>query len=184
VPDQLPENQDLSEKAARMKKDIGITLSIKDGLPMVGSVQPHSPADESGMLQGDKIAAIWARLTGYMSLKEVTDALLDKPSLELKCTIERALDIPINPYRLIAFGENDLIGATFTMEFNGLTVDSVREDGSSKEAGLKKGDLVVSIDGKPTRYMPLNKAVSVIKNSKEKTVKLTIRREILIWRRD
>ena len=184
VPTQLPENEELSEKYARTKRDIGITLSIKDGLPFVGSVQPHSPADESGVIQSDKLAAIWARLTGYMSLKEVLDALLDKPSLELKCTIERTLTIPINPYRIIAFGVNELIGATFSMEFDGLTVASVLENGTSNEAGLKKGDLIVAIDGKPTRYMPLNKAVNMIKNSKEKTVNLTIRREVLIWRRD
>ena len=184
VPTQLPENEELSEKLSRAKRDIGIILSIKDGLPFVEDVHRHSPADESGIIQGDKLAAIWARLTGYMSLREVLDALLDKPSLELKCTIERNIEIPINPYRIIAFGANELIGATFSMEFDGLTVASVLENGASNEAGLKKKDLVVAIDGKPTRYMPLNKAVNMIKNSKNKTVKLTIRREVLIWRRD
>ena len=135
-------------------------------LPRVENVQSHSPADESGVIRGDKLAAIWARLTGYMSLKEVTDALLDKPSLELKCTIERTINIPINPYRIIALGENELIGATFVMEFDGLTIASIRDGGASKEAGLKKGDLVIAIDGKPTRYMPLKNAVSMIKNSR------------------
>lgn len=184
VPTQPAESEELSVKSSKLKKDAGITLSIVDGLPLVGSVSLHSPADEAGLTQGDKLTAIWARLTGYMELKEVLDALLDKPSLELKCTIERTVNIPINPYRLIALGTNELIGATFSMEFDGLTVIAVRDNGASHEAGLKKGDLVVAIDGKPTRYMPLKNAINMIKNSKENRVKLTVRREVLIWRRD
>ncbi len=184
VPTQPAGAEELSEKSARLRKGIGITLSIADGLPLVGSVSPHSSADEAGIVRGDKLTAIWAKLTGYMELREVMDALLDKPSLELKCTIERTVNIPINPYRLIALGANELIGATFAMEFDGLTIASVRGDGASHKSGLKKGDLVIAIDGKPTRYMPLTNAINMIKNSKENTVKLTVRREVLIWRRD
>ena len=106
------------------------------------------------------------------------------PSLELKCTIERALDVAVSPYRLVSPGPNELIGASFVMEFDGLTVASVREGKTAYDAGLKIGDVITSIDDKPTRYMPLNSAINMIRNSKEKTVKLTVQREILIWRRD
>ena len=104
---------------------------------------------------------------------EVLDALLDKPSLELKCTMERTIDAP-----------GGLEGTSFTMEFDGLTVASIREGSVSAEAGLRKGDLVTAIDGKSTRYMPISKAMSLISGSKEDAIILTVRREALIWRRD
>ena len=174
----------ISEKVSRLRKAIGINLEIRDGFPTVETMLPHSAAYDAGMQRGDKLIAIWAKLTGYMELRDVLDALLDKPSLELKCTIERVLGIPVSPYKLVALGPNELIGAAFSMEFSGLTAASIREGGAAAGAGLKKGDLVISIDGKSTRYMPLNDAVTTIRSAKDDTVKLTIRREILIWRRD
>ena len=179
-----PKIESVSEKSVRLRKATGMTLEIKSGFPCAGSIQPHSPAYEAGMQKGDRLVAIWAKLTGYMELREVLDALLDKPSLELKCTIERALDSAVSPYRLVAPGPKELIGASFAMEFDGLTVTSVREGGAAYAAGLKRGDVITSIDDKSTRYMPLNSAVNMIRNSKGNTVKLTVRREILIWRRD
>ena len=50
-------------------------------------------------------------------------------------------------------------------------------------AGVKKGDLVIEIDGRPTRYMPLKKAIGYIKDTENDFVKLTIKRDVVIWRR-
>ena len=161
-----------------------MTLAVKNGLPVVESVQPHSPAYDIGIDKSDRLVAIWARLTGYMSLKEILDSLLDKPSLELKCTIEKTVSIPLKPYTLIPPSAKDRAGASFAMEFDGLTVASVREGGPAQDAGIKKGDLVTAIDGKPTRYMPLVDAINMISKSRESVVILTVRREMLIWRRD
>ena len=179
-----PPVESISEKAARLKKAIGITLEITDGFPCVDTIQPRSAAADAGMERGDRLIAIWAKLTGYMELHDVLDALLDKPSLELKCTIDREVNIAVVPYKMVTLGSNELIGAAFSMEFDGLTVSSVREGGAAADAGIKKGDLVTGIEGKATRYMPLNDAVAMIRNSKGGTVRLTIRKEILIWRRD
>lgn len=176
--------EDAAEKAARLKSATGMALVIKDGFPQVENVQPNSPASDAGIEKGDRLVAIWAKLTGYMELNEVLNELLDKPSLELKCVVERTIGIPIAPYRLLAPGPNELIGASFAMEFDGLTAASVREDGAANAAGLKKGDLITAIDGKSTRYMPLKKAVDMIRNSKNKMIKLTVKRDALIWRRD
>ncbi len=164
--------QEAAEKAARLKETMGMVLVIKDGVPVVDSVAPRSPAAEAGIEKGDKLVAIWARLTGYMELSEILDALLDKPSLELKCTIDRTIDAA------------DITGSSFAMEFDGLTVTASPEASASYAAGLRKGDLVTSIDGKSTRYMPLKDAVKMMKKAKGKNIELTIRREILMWRRD
>lgn len=174
----------IAEKTAKLNKGLGITLAMEGSFPVVENLQPHSAADEAEIKKGDRIFAIWSRLTGYMELDDVMDALLDKPSLELKCTIERTVDVPLGEYRLISPGPDEIMGASFSMEFDGLTIASVRDNSPAKKAGLKKGDLVVSIDGKQTRYMPLKKAIDEMRRSKSDVVRLTIRREALIWRRD
>jgi hypothetical protein len=162
--------------ADRLKKTIGITLEMKDGLPVVTGVTMKSAAYLAGIRNGDRIVAIWARLTGYLSLGEVLDMLLDKPSLELKCTLERTVDVNMG------FGNN--IQASFSMEFDGLTVSGVKDGGTAFNAGLKKGDLITAIDGKSTRYMPIKKALAAIKAAQDGRVELTLRRETLIWRTD
>lgn len=166
------DEEKFKEASARLKNLIGISLAMKAGLPEIYTIERRSPAYEAGMRQGDLLVGVWGKLTGYMPLKEVMDILLEKPALEIKCTIERNIDIA---------GRDD-IGASFRMEFDGLTVSGVKEGSPSFEAGLKKGDLVTAIDGEPTRYMPIKKAVESIRGSKKGRVKLTVRRELILWR--
>jgi len=170
------EAEKITLEAESLRKNVGLTLKIEGALPVVESVRLKSPAQEAGVKKDDKLVAVWGRLTGYMSLEEVTGILLDKPSLELKCTIERDVGI-----RLIS---GYVIGASFKMEFDGLTVSGVKEKGPSSVAGLKEGDLVSAINGRSIRYTPLREAVNDIRKSTGGIASLTIKREVLIWRKD
>lgn len=183
VPTEKGDEERLKESEEKLKASIGMTLTGKDGFTQIASVERDSPAYEAGIIKGDMLVAVWGRLTGYMELKEVLALLLDKPSLEIKCGIERAVDVEINPNRGALSGPNDLIGASFSMEFDGLTISGVAQSGYASAAGLKEGDLIISIDGNSTRYMPLKKAIELIRNSRENSVKLIIKKEVLIWRR-
>lgn len=173
---EVSEIEKIKELTDRLKKTIGITLEMKEGFPVVTGVTPKSAAYIAGIRAGDRIVAIWARLTGYLSLEEVLNMLLDKPSLELKCALERIVGVKLG------FGNN--IQATFSMEFDGLTIFGVKDGGAASDVGLKKGDLVTAIDGKSTRYMPIKNALTAIKRAKDRHVLLTLRRETLIWRTD
>ena len=171
----VSEEDELKEGATGLKERLGITLDIKDGFPEIESVVGDSAAYEAGLRKGDLLISVWGKLTGYMSLKEVTAILLEKAALELKCVIERNISVNMNG----AGG----IGASFAMELDGLTVSNVKEPGPSFAAGLEKGDLITAIDGRPTRYMPLKEALELINNSKKDVIKLTLRRELMLWRR-
>jgi membrane-associated protease RseP (regulator of RpoE activity) len=157
------------DPAARMKEAIGITLVSKDGSILVDSVRKNSPADDAGIEQGDYLVAIWGRLVGYMSLDDVINILLDKPSLEIKCTVRRTI---------LA----DTSRAVFGMDIDGLKAVSIKNGDGGTGGYLKEDDLVTAIGGRPTRYMPFKKAMAAMKRSK--TVELTIDRELLIWRKD
>ncbi|MCX5680523.1 MAG: PDZ domain-containing protein [Candidatus Omnitrophica bacterium] len=173
----------VEEMAVTMRKVIGIALSEKSGGQMIDNVRMNSPAEEAGARRGDIIVAIWGRLTGYMPLDEVMKALLEKSSLEIKCTVERDVAVPPDPDRSMMSSLKEMIGATFSMQFDGLTVSDVVENGPALEAGLAKGDIVVAIDNKPTTYMTLKKAVAMMRGTNNSVIMLKIRRELLIWRK-
>jgi C-terminal processing protease CtpA/Prc len=176
-------DKELLEMQERLSARMGMAVSIEGNVPRVTSVNINSPAYEAGVRKGDSLVAIWGRLTGYMSLKEVIHTLIRKASLETRCTIERVAVVTINPRKTIASGLEDLIGASFKLTPEGLTVAKIKEGGFSDEAGLKEDDIITDIDGKSTRYMSLKKAVAMIKDSQEESVKLTFRRNAIIWRK-
>jgi len=157
------------ELAARLKDLLGLTLEIEKGFPKITGVRLKSPAYEAGMRKGDLLIALWGKLTGYMSLTDIVEIMADKPLLEIKCTVERPVSVEPG-------------GAAFTMETKGLTVSGVKEGSPAFDSGLKKDDLIVAINGSATRYMPLKKALGMIKKTRGKAISLTLRREILIWR--
>jgi len=183
VREENSEEAELAERTENLKNELGITLTIKEGMPQVDAIAIDSPAYEAGIRKGDLIVAVRGKLTGYMSLKDVMKMLLEKQSIESRCVIERTVIVPISENRNMLTGTMDLIGASFSMEFDGLTISDIREGGYSAGAGLKKGDSVVAIYGQLTRYMPLKKALDMIKDSKANGVNLTVRRELSIWRR-
>jgi len=171
-----------TDAAERMRNSIGMDLVIKGNSPEIAAVRTGSPAYEGGLSKEDVLIAVWGRLTGYLSLEEVVSNIMERSALEVKCTIERRLNIAVTCNRTLLASPADLIGASLNMEFEGLTVSNVKEGEAAFKGGLKKGDLVVAINGKSTRYMPLKKAVEAIRNTKGTTVNLTVRRELTFWR--
>ncbi len=169
VIEEKPVGESSKTPEERLKTATGITLVSDDGMARVESVKKDSPVAEAGIKQGDLIIAIWGRLMGYMSLDDVMNILLDKPSLEIKCTIQRTMPI-------------DVSGASFGMDIDGMKVTGLKDDSPAYRDGLKKDDVIAAINGYSIRYTPLKKAAAALKRSR--SVKVTINRELLIWRKD
>jgi len=169
------------EDLEKLRDTAGIILSSEGGLIRIKDVLDRSPAYGAGIRKGDTLIAIWGRLIGYMSLEEVARTLLEKTSLETRCTIERSVDVGINKNRGPLSGVNDLIGVNLNMQVDGLTVADVKRESPAESAALARDDLITAINGNPTRYMPFKRAAELIKKSKGDSVKLTFRRETVMW---
>jgi C-terminal processing protease CtpA/Prc len=169
--------------AGTLEKTTGMKVAIDGKMPRIESIKSGSPAYEAGLKNGDLLVSVWSKLTGYLSLKEILDLLVHKSAIEIRCVIGRCVDVPVNQNRTPISSPEDLIGASLVMEFDGLTISSVKEEGSAISSGLQKGDLIMAIGDNQTRYMPLKRAIELIRNSKGSAVKLAIRRKVIIWRR-
>jgi uncharacterized protein (TIGR00299 family) protein len=174
----------LNNDIEKLRTTAGIIFTSAAGITKFDSVAVGSPAYEAGIRKGDTLSAIWGKLVGYMSLREVVGEILKKASFETRCTIERGVDVRISENRNILSNTNDLIGAALNMQFDGLTISSVKDYGPASEAGLKQGDIIVAINGDSTRYMPLKRAIELIKRSKGDAVNLIVRREIVMWAKE
>lgn len=157
----------------KLRSEAGITLMTKGGITKIESVRIGSPAYDAGVRKDDTLVAVWGRLVGYMSLREVVEMLLKKNSIETKITLDRNIDVKVGP--------DGSIGATLAIQFDGLTISALKDGIAAYEAGLKPNDLIMEINGESTRYMPLKKSIEIIKKSKNGQVNLTIRKEMIMW---
>ncbi len=74
-------------------------------------------------------------------------------------------------------GEFSGIGIVINMDKGLLTVVSPIEGTPAHQAGIKAGDIIFKVDGKPTNEMTISEAVKAIKGSIGTSVKLTIVRK-------
>ncbi|MBN2453706.1 MAG: PDZ domain-containing protein [Candidatus Omnitrophica bacterium] len=162
--------EELKDMEKILARSIGIAISLQGNMPEIITVDLGSPAQEAGLKRGDILVSVWDKLTGYMSLEEILELILERSALEIQCVIQRDITAPIR-------------GVSLAMELEGLTIADIKRDSRAEAAGLKKGDLIVAINDQKTRYMPLKKAIELIKNTEEDSVKLRILRDITIWRR-
>lgn len=71
-------------------------------------------------------------------------------------------------------GEYSGIGASLQKTKAGLVITAVFEGSPAEAAGLSPGDVIVSVDGKPTRQVAIETSIARIKGEEGTTVKLEI----------
>ena len=158
---------------------IGIRIGEEKNAIVVLEVIKNTPAFHAGLSRGDKIVSVWGKLTGYMSDTQVAELIQDESMGEIKLKIER--DVLLQKEKLPK-SLQAILGGKLDMLMDGLTVTELVKGGSGESAGLKEGDLIVSINGQPTRYMPLKDAVNIIESPANDVVDFTLRRGVTIWR--
>lgn len=166
------------------KESFGIALKENGSCMEIARVERDSPAQKAGLMKSDRLIALRGKPVPYMSLNEVLALMVKDDYARMECTIERTVEVRRNGGISILKRGNGALGAYFCVRLGGLTVDDVNANSPAFDAGLKKGDLIVAIDGQPTRYMPLKKAVQLIKDSPQEIASLTIRRDVILLRKE
>ena len=150
--------------------------------PAVGYVIPGSPAAQAGMRPGDTIVAVAGDKVDTWSDAQVDlfQEVLRSPAIQVQVKDStgqlRELSVPVPDPRGLTDPNQMLVGL-------GLTVDPpspaqiarVAADGTAAASGLKAGDRILSVDGKPLAYW--QDMMGILRASPGKTLKLVIERE-------
>lgn len=138
--------------------------------PVVGEIDPNSPAQESGMRVGDRILSFGGQPVS--TWKELLPLVLFSPDQTKEVVLEREGKRIATQLRLQA-SRNDIGVAGFYPE-TGVMVAVLQPGWPAEKAGLKRGDRIVSIDGVPMTTPA--RLVSVIQGAAGKTLRFTIER--------
>ncbi len=133
-------------------------------MAVIREVLPGSLAERAGLYAGDGLIAAWNLSLVFLPAGAVARELIGPPGSRIKLTIQRAVRIPAG----------SRLEMKLSMERLGLTA-------AGEASPLLPGDRIVSISGKPTRYMPLGDARGMIQSAKE-GVELLIHRDLKVAR--
>ena len=159
--------------AQRLAQRLGVTLESRGDEAWVSRVTGHSAAHDAGLRVGDRIVAVWGRLTKYEPLETVMERLAEGPDhSEVQVTVERDVEV-----------ERRLAGIALGLSHDGLVVERLEERGAAAAAGLRPGDRVMALDGQSTRYLPVAEAQRLLEEGADAVARLTLRRDAAMWRR-
>ncbi|MFP4081617.1 MAG: RIP metalloprotease RseP [Candidatus Aminicenantes bacterium] len=151
---------------------VGVSVpEYQDKKPVIGWIEPDSPAEKAYLKVGDQILSIDGERTRTWA--DVELAVGSKPgrmiTLEVKREEERvAVELMTESKTRYEMGYAGFFGKILTQ------VMMVSPDSPAEKAGLKPGDVILAIDGKPVYYYQF---VEVIQNNPGKQLELRIRRE-------
>jgi regulator of sigma E protease len=149
--------------------------------PAVGYVIPGSPAATAGMQSGDTIISVAGDRTDTWADVQVDlfQEVLRSPAIavQVKSTSGqlRGLSIPVQDPRSLTAPDQMLVGLGLSVPPPTLPlVTDLAADGTAMASGLKVGDKILSVDGKPIVYW--QDVVGILRISPGKTVTLVVER--------
>jgi regulator of sigma E protease len=145
---------------------------------VIKGVEPNSPAVEAGLQPGDVIE----RIDGIDNpvWRDVIDYLAVNPDQDVLVIVKRNSDVKQVTLHVIGRSfEQETIGYSgLRPAEEQITVAAVSPGSPADEAGLKPGDVIVAVNGKPveqSRYGQ-EEVIRVIRSSTEKPLTLTVKR--------
>lgn len=167
------------DKADLLKKTLGISLVEKKGIFKIDEVLPDSSAAKANIKNGDFLVGIWGKLISYSKMEDVLDDLLGPKYSEVKVLVEKEINAPVDINNKNLYKE---LGLLLGFEYEGLIIKNIMRVKTREALDFKKGDFIIAIDKNITRYLPMDRVIALINNTKNKNIVFTIRRNINLRR--
>ncbi|MGD0513081.1 MAG: site-2 protease family protein [Terriglobales bacterium] len=147
--------------------------AVLDEPAVIGWIQPDTPAMKAGIQIGDRIS----RLDGIENptWKEVVPKEALSPNQPLDITFERngkSFDKTIVPE---AYGVNQMGYAGWDPKEPSVTVTDLEKDMPAEKAGIKIGDEILTVDGKP--IPAIEAMIETLKQTQGKPIEITVLRD-------
>jgi regulator of sigma E protease len=146
--------------------------AFMDEPAVIGWVEPDSPAAKLGLQMGDHIS----RIDDIQSptWEQVDPKIMLSPNQPLEITIQRGDQVLTKTLVPEAYGISEIGSAGWSPK-HPLEVTELESGMPAEKAGVKVGDLIVALDGKPVPA--LGAMIESLKASKDKPIQLTVVRD-------
>lgn len=169
-----------TQDAKSLREGLGVTLEKKGDWVRFEYVDPKKPGGLAGLKRGDRLVSIDGLSLRYLQPDSIMKTML-VPRFS-SFTLEYERDVFLHLEELSSKKLNDL-GLKLKLEYQGIVVHSVKKGSEAQRAGLLPKDLIVSVDGQSTRYMPIKKLAQLVEKTAEDRSVFTVRRSAVIARR-
>ena len=188
VEDLRGKNERLGASVSRSVKEklaegLGLVLGEGEKYVFVKEILDNAlPGIVSSLKVKDRIVSVWGEMAAYMDAREVGQMIL-LPG-EVKMTIERSVRPHLGSSAALFSRYRSIIGGKVGLKKKGITVMKVKPGGSFDSAGIKKGDILFSVDGRLTRYMPMEEFRNIVRENQNRDIDVSVRREVTFWKKD
>jgi len=143
----------------------------QDQPPVVGAVQPGSPAERAGIVRGDRILTIDDDAVD--TWEDLFIAVGTRPSRDVQLTLLRDGQTQAMTVRTVAETRYEVGNIGVLPDINPI-VASVIAGQAAERAGLRAGDVVLAVDGE--RMVTRSQFIDAISRNGGREIELTIRR--------
>jgi len=158
---------------------LGVKLAQKDDWVYLSEAAPKKDAALAGLRTGDRLVAMDGESLRYLSAEAVRPKFISPRYSSFTLEYDRDCKIMKSGFEK---STRDL-GFVLKLESRGLVIWRVFPKGAAALAGLKEGDLLVSVNGATTRYLPLKKFMTMLqKNPSDTHAVFTVRRSAILAR--
>lgn len=151
---------------------VGVTVpAFQEQAPVIGFIDPGSPAEKAGLAEGDEILAIDGQ--AVKTWNDVDLAVGSKPDRILELRIRRGgeeirKDLRTEKKTRYALGYAGFVGRILTQ------VRMVNPNSPAEKAGLRSGDVILTIDGQPVYYFQFT---AMIEKNAGKELEFQVKRQ-------
>jgi carboxyl-terminal processing protease len=122
---------------------VGMLIEDQNGRITISRVFPNTPAEQAGIMEGDRIVKVDTASTEGWKLQQVSDALIGTPGTKVNVTFARAgvakpidvrftravIHVPAVPYALLLDGQNgDKVGYVPLQQFNETAAEELQKE--------------------------------------------------------
>ncbi len=153
-------------------------MGVQGVKPIMGHLDEDSIAWQAGLREGDKIVAVDEHATPTLSsvYEDLLSAFLNRSKVELKLADQRLITLNLNkvPKDIEPSELQKIIGLSIKLPVEDVIISAVTPDSPAARAGIKPGDQVLAINGRPVRHW--RELVRAVIDKPEQTVSVEIQR--------